>query len=457
VKRAPSLTRRLILYSLFVQFAGSFVAWSIALLLEVSGVVGNMDVALADYAYNQIRSQVVGSLVEGSNGQLRIEPTQRLRDRMEQSPHLQYAVFRALEEPAIPGSSAQLVSLVENHKQTRIRGQRFAFRGDDGAEMRGYVSLGSTPYGPLFVAAGGYNFRWTDWIYAFSDDLDFIGLFVLLVSGASALVTWIGVREALKPLRRASKEAAQIDMASLGQGINPEGVPYEIRPIIDATNEALSRLDAGVIRMRRYTANAAHELRTPLAVLRARLQNPPEANFLADMERDTSQLQTCVEQMLVAARLGENQVSSDEDVDIVEATWSVVANRTPLAIRSHRHLEFDSLGESESVRGHGQAIASIIGNLVDNAIRAEPENGTIFVRVDGTTIAVIDHGEGVPLEDRETIFEPFWRKSETTPGSGLGLAIARELMDKLGGRIWVEDTPGGGATFKLWFPETETA
>lgn len=179
---------------------------------------------------------------------------------------------------------------------------------------------------------------------------------------------------------------------------------------------------------------------------------------MADMECDTSQLQICVEQMLVAASLGENQVSSEEDIDIVEATWSAVANRTPLAIRPHRHLEFDVVGESQKVRGHGQAIASVIGNLIDNAIRAEPENGTMLVRVGhSAVIEVVDHGEDIAKSERELIFEAFWRKSEDSAGAGLGLAIAKELVEKQGGRIWVEDTPGGGATFKLWLPKVENA
>jgi signal transduction histidine kinase len=72
------------------------------------------------------------------------------------------------------------------------------------------------------------------------------------------------------------------------------------------------------------------------------------------------------------------------------------------------------------------------------------------VRVSADAVVeVVDHGEGVALSDREMIFEPFWRKSEATPGTGLGLAIAKELIEKLGGRIWVEETPHGGATFKL--------
>ncbi|MBM3641994.1 MAG: sensor histidine kinase, partial [Alphaproteobacteria bacterium] len=98
------------------------------------------------------------------------------------------------------------------------------------------------------------------------------------------------------------------------------------------------------------------------------------------------------------------------------------------------------------------AIECVVGNLIDNALRMEPVGGTVIVRIaDDAMVEVVDHGEGVDPVDREMIFEPFWRKNEATPGTGLGLAISKELMDRQGGRIWVEETPGGGATFKLWF------
>jgi two-component system, OmpR family, sensor kinase len=110
------------------------------------------------------------------------------------------------------------------------------------------------------------------------------------------------------------------------------------------------------------------------------------------------------------------------------------------------------------VRGYRWAVESVITNLVENAVRAEPIEGTVVVRIrtEGM-VEIIDHGDGVAATDREKIFEPFWRKSETEPGTGLGLAIAKELTEAMRGRIWVEDTPGGGATFKLWFPKVEAA
>jgi signal transduction histidine kinase len=94
----------------------------------------------------------------------------------------------------------------------------------------------------------------------------------------------------------------------------------------------------------------------------------------------------------------------------------------------------------------------VLSNLIDNAVVADPEGGTVIGWVgEDATIEVIDHGAGVPKEDRDLIFEPFWRKSETESGAGLGLAIARELVVRQAGSIWVEDTPGEGRLLRFGF------
>lgn len=121
-----------------------------------------------------------------------------------------------------------------------------------------------------------------------------------------------------------------------------------------------------------------------------------------------------------------------------------------------RQIAFEGVSSGVMAKGNIRAIESIVGNLLDNALRAEPMGGSVLVTVDrDATVSILDHGEGIAAEDRRRIFEPFWRKDENSVGSGLGLAIAKELMEQLGGRIWVEETPGGGATFKLSFSECE--
>jgi two-component system OmpR family sensor kinase len=131
--------------------------------------------------------------------------------------------------------------------------------------------------------------------------------------------------------------------------------------------------------------------------------------------------------MLIAARLNERQSSIDERVDIVRATRAIIADLAPLAFKAGRRIEFQAANADVIVRGNRHAVE------------------------------IIDHGEGVAVEDRDFICEPFWRKNEAEPGTGLGLAIAKEIMDALGGSIGVQETLGGGATFRLCFKPLQGA
>ena len=215
---------------------------------------------------------------------------------------------------------------------------------------------------------------------------------------------------------------------------------------------ALKRLDADAMRLRRFTANAAHELRTPVAILGARLDAPEEQSFKNDLKRDARRIRNIVEQLLASARLGGAATPLGESIDLVAATQSVVTDAALLAIKNGRQIAVEAPARSVRIYGDRLAIESVIANLVDNALRAEPRGGAVLVRVRAEAVVeVVDHGAGVAPADRTQIFEPFWRKTNATPGSGLGLAIAKELMDRHAGRIWVEETEAGGATFKLSF------
>jgi signal transduction histidine kinase len=268
----------------------------------------------------------------------------------------------------------------------------------------------------------------------------------------SIFTSWFAVRRGLAPLRDIAAEAARIDMDTLEQRLPDATTPAEVRPLVVAFNPALERLDAGAARLRRFTANAAHELRTPVAILTARLDAPKQPSFLLDLQGDAHRIRNIVEQLLATTRLSDSPARSAEEVDLVASSRRVAADALLLAVQNGRQIEFDAPNSAVFVRGNRAALESVLSNLVDNALRAEPEGGSVIVRVGADAmVEVIDHGEGIAEADRELIFEPFWRKSEAPPGTGLGLTIARELMTRLGGQIIVGDTEGGGATFKLSF------
>jgi signal transduction histidine kinase len=453
MKGGPSLSRRLFGYLVIAQFLAFMIAWAITTGLALSHI-WIFDITLDALASSRVSKLVIASLARDKDGLIRIQRSPELRAEMGRAPGLKYAAFDTVDYKALPGSSPELGEALASAMRINSPHTHFILPDDPKSTPMGYAAPESTPFGKLQIAVYGQKFRWDDLYYAIAEEFQWSAIHVFTAIVISVAIAWLAVRQALAPLHAVSREAARIDMDSLDQRLSVGGVPAEITPVVAAVNIALERLDASAMRLRRYTANAAHELRTPLAIMRARLEDAEEPTFKMDLLRDASQLQAIVEQMLIAARLTENQAALDQDVDLVATIRHMVSRRLPLAVKCNRAIEFEARVQPVITRGNPRAIECAVSNLVDNALRAEPAGGAVIVRVeDEALVEVIDHGEGVRPSDREMIFEPFWRKSDATPGTGLGLAISKELIERHNGRIWVEDTPGGGATFKLLFPK----
>jgi signal transduction histidine kinase len=457
MRRGASLALHLVGYLVVAQFLAFMIAWMITLGLGLAHI-WIFDMSLDTLATTRVRNLVIASLVPDVDRGIRIEPSPELRAEIRRTADLKYAVFDALKYEPLSGSSPELGEVLASAIRINSPHTHFVLPGDSKSTPMGYAAPESTPFGKLQIAVYGQKFRWVDIYYAMADEFQWSAVYVFTASAVSVAIAWLAVRRGLYPLRALSQEAARIDMESLDQRLSTSSVPAEVAPLVAAINTALARLDQSAMRLRRYTRNAAHELRTPLAILRARLEDAEEPTFKADLLRDASQLQAIVEQMLIAARLTENQAALDQEVDLVKAVRQIVSRHLPLAVKCDRAIEFESGSSPVLMRGSQRAIECAVANLLDNALRAEPSGGTVFVLVrDDAVVEVIDHGEGVALSDRDMIFEPFWRKNDATPGTGLGLAITKELIEKHNGRLWVEETQGGVATFKVSFPAAAIA
>lgn len=447
--RPRSLTLRIFAYLILSQTLAALAAF--ALIVALFLTFEEFDFELSDLAYVRAKDFVEHSLVRGSSGNLTIAPNEDLQALLSGNRSLKYAVFNETYETALEGSSPEIVAAFRGVSALKLRYADFTL-SDATEGLRGTSSKEATPYGVYYVAIHGYRFQPTDFFYFFRSYLKQTGAYFLTSIAAATLASWFAIRQGLSPLRGISEQAARIDLASLREGLEIGNAPLEMRPLVDAINSALARVDASVARMRRFTANAAHELRTPLAIMRARLESADWPPRKGDMLRDANRMQALIDQMLISSRLLEGQILRDQQVDLVEAVSEIIADYTPLAIESDRRIELKPSARPVFVRGNRRAIECVVTNLIGNALRAEPLHGNVIVRIGAdAVVTVTDHGEGVAEAHRELIFEPFWRKSETPTGAGLGLAIAKEIMDAHGGRIWVEETDGGGATFKLSF------
>ena len=418
-------------------------------------LVGGYSGALNFLSLSKAQNLVIGALGRDVKGDLVLVPTQELSAYAAANPDFRYAVLGGPECRPAAGSDPDVVAAIKKLGDCPLGYGPFALADVALRAPWSFYSPYNAPVGAVGLALYGYRFHWEDVLYYFRDQLrdtqwDYFGpTFVALI-----LASALSVRRGLAPLRRAARRLEAIDMNALDSRLGVDDLPSEVAPFVEAVNRMLERVETGVAQQKRFVANAAHELRTPLAVLRARVETSDDSSLKRHLQRDVSRIGAIMEQLLACARIGGPGADMAQRIDLADLAWRVVADYALLGLDRDRRIEFEEREKPVFVLGDRRAIESVVANLIDNALRAEPSGGTVLVRVgDDAVLEVIDHGEGVQPADREMIFEPFWRKSETTPGTGLGLAIARDLMTKLSGRIWVEDTPRGGATFKVSLPQ----
>ena len=228
-------------------------------------------------------------------------------------------------------------------------------------------------------------------------------------------------------------------------------MPAEIVPLVHAVNEALDRLEAGYRAQREFTADMAHELRTPLAIMRARVDSLEDAAMRQSLQNDIVNMTRTVNQVLDIAELEAFVVDGGSKADLQAVCADAVAFMAPLAVNDGKTIALTGAETPVWVRGHAEALFRAVRNLIENAIRHSPTGGTVEVDVaaDGTVL-VLDEGPGVPLSERETIFKRFWRRDRSRPESrGLGLAIVTRVAAAHDGTITVEDRPQGGSVFTL--------
>jgi signal transduction histidine kinase len=452
--RGPrSIALRLTIFVSLAVIVGWISTWPF--LVYVDGLLGLDDQTHVDaLGLNHAVALVQQSVRRDETGVAEIAASPELRDYQAQNPGFRFAVFSDPSGDALPGSDEDLVDAIRDDRRRAVFTRSLHVPGDAASDPQFWMTDHKTPLGRLPLAVYGYRFHWADLLYIARDELFDLGV-VAYAPGVILAVAavWFGVWRGLAPLGAAARRLQQIDFDALDRRLDLSAMPLEIAPFAQAVNNTLERLEAGVALQQRFIANAAHELRTPITILCAHADNSEDANLRKDVRRDAFRLKMIVQQLLASATLSKRRGACDAEIELGQAILEMILDYMPLAVENGRKIELEAPPQRVLVRSDRRAIESVVANLIDNALRAEPKGGTVLVRIDAEGgVAVVDHGAGVAPQDREKIFEPFWRKAGAKyGGAGLGLSIVKEMIEKVGGRVWFEDTPGGGATFRLAF------
>ncbi|MDR6522087.1 HAMP domain-containing protein [Variovorax gossypii] len=264
---------------------------------------------------------------------------------------------------------------------------------------------------------------------------------LMIVFGACAYVT---IRRTFEPLRELSASASAISPHSLHARLRPEGVPAEVAPLVQSFNQALERLEHGYRGQQEFLAAAAHELKTPLALIRAQIElnefSAHRASLLQDVEHMTRQVQ----QLLLLAEVREVQNYHFESIDILDVTQEVSSYLQRMAQGAGVWVNLQPNASRPSWLADRGALFTLLKNLLENAIQHAPRGSGIYVDATATELTVRDWGPGADEDTLSRIFVRFWRgPHRRDKGAGLGLAICQEIAQAHGWTLTAEQADPG--------------
>jgi two-component system, OmpR family, sensor histidine kinase TctE len=434
-KRQRTLKWPLILQPLLVQLFTLVVSFMVLLALLVRLDSGG------EYTDQTITKIAAKAIVRDSGSGLAVQMTPELQAVRDKSRNLWFVAVddagRRVTYGQVPAEYASVATALGQISHADLRGASAPYL------LSAVIRRETGPAGEFTILAHGALTRLTLAV-ALGANVVVIPIFLLLGLATAVMVPWI-VKRSLAGVAKAAKEAERIDVDRRGNRLAEDEVPREIAPLVRAMNDALSRLDEGYEQQRRFIASAAHELLTPIAILRVKIEADGGAaaqHVLGDIAR----LSTLAEQLLDVQRLEKEELN--EQVDLALLLRRVAADLAPLLIASDKTIEVLA-GDTQPVVGNVGAIERVVTNLVYNAV--EHGGRHVTVRARDLEFEVEDDGPGIPPEERERVFEPFHRLHRSPTGTGLGLHLVRQVIERHHGAVSILGAPGGGAIVRVRF------
>jgi signal transduction histidine kinase len=273
---------------------------------------------------------------------------------------------------------------------------------------------------------------------------------------AALIIGALTLQDGLRPLQQIARAAAGITPAASEKRLPSSDLPRELAALVAAINAALDRLDEGFRAQRDFTADAAHQLRTPLAILTAHLDTLGNRAEAAALRDDVARMSRLVEQLLQVAELEALTLKPEEMTDLSALAVEVAEALAPLAVARGRDIAVLGAEAPVLIHGNHDSLHQALRNLVENALNHTGEGTAVDIAVQARppTLSVRDRGPGVAVVDRDKLFQRFWRADRSSGrGAGLGLAIVQRIAAAHGAEVALDDAPGGGARFTITFPE----
>ena len=290
---------------------------------------------------------------------------------------------------------------------------------------------------------------------------------IIVLFFASLVVGWVIAGRVLAPIGRITGVAREIQATDLSRRIRLQGPDDELKQLADTFDAMLARLDAAFSAQQQFLADASHELRNPLAIIRTNADialSDPESHTddlrqaVVVVKRASDRMARLVDDLLALARR-EAPILANEPVDLTRAVTE--ASEEFLAPAEARGIVLDrAIAPGVVVMGDQDALKRAVANLIENAVRLAPGDSRIRLAVGSERgmawIAVSDEGPGIATEDQSKVFDRFWRadraRSRADGGTGLGLSIVRQLAQTHGGDVQLQSKLGVGSTFTIWLP-----
>jgi two-component system, OmpR family, sensor histidine kinase QseC len=275
------------------------------------------------------------------------------------------------------------------------------------------------------------------------------------------LLLWLAISRAMRPLDEVAGAVSARDPGNLAALAVPQA-PREVAPLLDALNRLFARIESSIAGEKRFTADAAHELRTPVAAIRAQAQVARGAvtddertraldNVIAGCDRAAH----LVDQLLMLARVDQSAETAPAECSLRNAAADALSDVAAYSIAKGVRLEL-APGEDEHVAGHGALLRVMLRNLVDNAVRYSHAGTRVIVAVERkdaqAAVTVADEGPGIPADERERVFERFYRGlGSGVEGTGLGLSIVKRIADIHGASVVLSQQAGKGLAVTVAF------